>query len=425
MPRRPSRWSRAVVVTGLVGAACTRSAPAPDAVVLPPAPPPSAPPSTSAVAAPPSAPRATADLAVLGGELVDLGSVTSLHALGVKLSFATAVGPDTAYVCERGASLDAYDVTTGASRWSKPLAPCHFLAATARGAIASDGAGAQFFDAKTGAATPIGTKSPISGIVAAGGRFLVLHTDKKLEAFDDAGTLVGTTVVPVIPDGTFFARNPFSVAGALACGAQRSDVATEIFCVDASPRVVWRKTLAVPGGMVRQASPGALVVASDTWAKSVVSEVLRPSDGATLLHLPSVRLAAALTAPGGALDAAFAGEPHVTCFDPSGSARWTWSGGGDEALQAVRVGPNVALALYNPIATGTQLVGLDVATGTLAWTGNVDGFMIAHSKYSNVVELRLDGSGRLLLVGREAMQEFAQLFDPKTGTRTGSFKRRR
>ena len=90
----------------------------------------------------------------------------------------------------------------------------------------------------------------------------------------------------------------------------------------------------------------------------------------------------------------------------------------------MRVGPNIALALYSPIATGTRLVALDATTGALAWTANVEHLPIGHSKYSNQVELRLTGAG-LLLLGHESSQDYVQRFDPATGARAASVLRSR
>ena len=271
---------------------------------------------------------------------------------------------------------------------------------------------------------PLGAPGTVASVVALGGRVLVLHRDNKLDGFDDAGTLLGSAVVPVPPDGGYL-RTVLAPAGAFACGARRSDAATDAFCVDATPRVVWRKTLPVPGGMIRQADAGAIVIASDTWAKTIASEVVRPNDGSSLLHLANVRLAAALTTAG-VLDGALSAEPDVVLYDAKGAVKWSWHPGGfhDEALRAVRVGPNIALALYNPIATGTRLVALDATSGALAWTASVDQLPIAHSKYSNQVEMRTTSLG-LLLLGHESMQDFAQRFDPATGVRAASVLRKR
>ena len=419
---------RRLIVALVLAAGCTRATSSSDGTVVLPPPGPSASAAVSgATSAPARPPPPSADLAVIGGDLVDLVTVAPIHALTTDLVFSSAVGEDVAYTWVRSASgneLRAYEIKNGVLRWAKPVATCWTIAATRHGAICGEDTGARFYAARTGDAKAAGAASAVASVVSLGGRVLVLHRTNELDAFDDAGVLVGSAVVPVPPDGGYL-RSALAPAGAFACGTRRSDASTDAFCVDATPRVVWRKTLPVPGGILRQADAGALVVASDTWAKVLASEVLRPSDGATLLHVTNVRLGAALTT-GGALDGALASEPDVVLFDAKGVVKWTWhpTGFRDEALRAVRVGPNLALALYNPIATGTQLVVLDAATGTLAWTANVDQLMISHSKYSNQVELRTTSMG-LLLLGHESMQDFAQRFDPATGVRAASVLRKR
>jgi len=137
-----------------------------------------------------------------------------------------------------------------------------------------------------------------------------------------------------------------------------------------------------------------------------------------------VRLAAALTT-GGALDGALATDP-ITLFDATGAAKWTAPATSifHGALRAVRAGPNLAIAQFSPIATGTQLFALDAATGALAWRASVDSLPISHSKYSNEVTLR-DANKTLLLLGHESSQDYAQTFDPATGRRLGSVVRGR
>lgn len=413
---------RRVLLATILVAACARTAPATDGtVVLPPTPA-----STAASSAlPPPRPAASPrDLAIVGGDLVDLGTLTPLHALTTDLAFSRAVANDTAYLYARGATgteLRAYDVTTGSPRWSRPVGSCWAIAASRLGVLCGDESGAHFYDATSGDVKAAGAATAVSSITALAGRVLVLHADKSLESLDESGVVAGTTTVPAIPDRAFFGSGLVPV-GAVACGAQRSNAATLTFCVDASPKVVWQRSVAVPGGLLAQAEDGALVVASDTWTKAIASEVVRPRDGATLLHVPSVRLGAALTT-GGVLDGALSVGPDVVLYDASGGVKWTWHQPAS-GLRAVRIGPSIAIALYNPIATGTELVALDAISGTLAWTASVDQLPIAHSKYSNEVDLRLTPSG-LLLLGHESSQDYAQRFDPATGVRAASVLRKR
>lgn len=136
-----------------------------------------------------------------------------------------------------------------------------------------------------------------------------------------------------------------------------------MLCVDATPNLVWKRISAIPRGILQQADDVVLLITSDTWAKTGGSEVLKTTDGTSLLHMPSLKLGAVLSTAG--------------VFD-----------------------------------------------GALAWQGNVDSLPIAHSKYSNRVELRKSGKN-LLLLGRESSQEYAQTFDPATGKRLVSILRGR
>jgi outer membrane protein assembly factor BamB len=256
----------------------------------------------------------------------------------------------------------------------------------------------------------------------------VLHTDNTVEALDDTNAVVGSTSIPAMPDGTWgrggLDVSQFGASPSLACGTQRSNTDTKVFCVDALAHLVWSKVSAVAGGLARQVD-GVIVIASDTWSHAISSEVLRTSDGATLLAIPSVRLGAALVAANGTLEGALASEPNVTLYDATGAVKWTWKQQyPSEAIHAKRSGGNIVVALHSPIATGTQLLALDAATGTLAWRGNVDSLPIAHSKYSNRVDLDVRGS-TVLLVGRESSQEYAQSFDASSGHRTASVLRGR
>jgi hypothetical protein len=158
----------------------------------------------------------------------------------------------------------------------------------------------------------------------------------------------------------------------------------------------------------------------------VSSEVLRTTDGAMLVAIPNVRLGAALTTANGALDGALSSDPKVTLYDATGAMKWAWTGQTypSEAMHAKRVGANIVVTLFSPIATGTQLLALDAAAGTLAWRGDVESLPIAHSKYSNHVDLDVRGPN-VLLVGRESGQEYAQSFDAATGRRLASVLRGR
>lgn len=403
---------RSLVLLLLVG--CSRASQVD--VVVPPAS------VTATVTTPPPPVASTApapvarDLILVQGELVELPTLAR-HLLTKENVWAGAVQGDTAYVWAERHQIQAFDTSTYALRWSKALVSCWTMIATPKGAMCSSEAGVRFFRKSDGDTKIVGAPSGVNALVQLGGRTLALH-GTNLEALDDEGRVLSSTTVPVTPDAAY-TKSSLAVSGSLACGSQRSDAASSTFCVDATPRVVWKKSVPVGGGYITQVSD-VIVIASDTWSKAPSSEVLRTSDGTTLLHLPGVRLAAALSTSG-ALDGALTAEPAVMMFDAHGSVKWTWTGTPfhQEAMHVVRSGTNLVMAIHSPIATGTQLFALDAASGTLAWTGNVDSLPIAHSKYRNEVELE-DRKGTLLLRGWESSQEYAQTFDPATGKRTAT-----
>ena len=376
----------------------------------------------SVSALPPATTTNAPRLSVVGGDVVDLERVSSIRTLTTELVFAHAITTDTTYLWVHG-EVRAFDAATSTLRWSKAEPECRSLAASSAGAYCATSRGARFFRASDGDGAIAGRAATATQVLAMGSRVLVLYADAKVEALDATNAVLGNATLPAMPDWGY-GMGPLDVVGDRACGTQRSNTDTKVFCVDATPRVVWSKVSAVAGGLVRQVDD-AIVIASDRWTHAVASEVLRSSDGATLLSMPSVRLAAALTTRG-ALDGVLACDPKVTLYDSTGTAKWTWTAQPypAEAMRAKRQGANVIVALYDPIATGTQLLAFDAATGTLAWRGDVDSLPISHSKYSNRVELEARGRD-LLLTGHESAQEFVQSFDSVTGKRLASVVRGR
>jgi hypothetical protein len=412
---RPLLFAMSVAIAG-----CSRTTDTPAHVTLSATP---ASPPVSASAAPARTLLPVPEWTVIGGDLVDLGAVKSARALTPDFAAAHAVSRDTAYLWVHG-DVRAYDTTTGAQRWSKPESECRSMAATSRGAFCATGGGARFFRATNGDASIAGAATPTTEVLVLGTHVLVLHSNASVEALDDTNAVAGSASLPAMPEGMWGRQGLAIASPSIACGAQRSNTDTKVFCVDATPRLVWSKTSPVAGGLVQQVD-GLMVIASDTWTHTnVSSEVLRTSDGATLLSIPNVRLGAALST-NGALDGALSSDPKVTLYDATGAAKWSWSQQyPSEAIHAKRAGANIVVALHSPIATGTQLLALDAATGTLAWRGDVESLPIAHSKYSNRVELDVRGPD-VLLVGRESSQEFAQSFDAKSGKRIASVLRGR
>jgi outer membrane protein assembly factor BamB len=399
---------------------CTRAAPQSDTVIVPPVTLSAVPVSSSSAV--PSTPKTTPhDLTIVGGDLVDLGAM-SARPLTPDMIFSFAIAGDTAYVWVRS-ELRAYETSKGTLRWAKPLSDCWSIAASNAGVFCGSASGAQWYAKSDGSSKTVGTATPISALSALGNRIVVLHSDLRLESLDEMGAIVGSTKTPV-PADRGYTRASLMVAGTLACGAQRSDAACEVFCVDATPRIVWTRRVAVPGGLVRQLDADVMLVTADEWTKSSSSEVVRTSDGSTLLH-SSAKLAAALTTTR-TFDGALSSGKAITYYDAKGATKWssTTTPFHDEMLRAARSGTNIVIAQYSSIATGTQLQALNESTGVLVWHANVDSLPISHSKYSNEVDLRSPAKS-ILLLGHESSQDYAQWFEPSTGVRIQSILRGR
>jgi hypothetical protein len=403
---------------------CTRSTPSDVVVAVP-----SAPPAVSTAVVAPSVSASAApktyvsNLVMVGGDLVDLDTMTVKRTLSKDMLWVSTVTDDTAYLFVNG-DLRAFDVATGAMRWSKSTPSCWRIEASRAGVFCSTESGARFYKKSNGDDTAVGSGATVSGMVRIGARVLVLHSDSNVEALDENGAVVGSVLVPFsLTNG--WTRNALVVAGSFACGAQGSDRSTNVVCVDSAPRVVWFTSLNVRRGVIEQADDVVLVSSGPFGSsKPASSEVLRTSDGTSLLRA-NVRFAAVLSTAG-TFDGALAVDPSITLYDAKGAVKWTWAGPPfhDESLHALRSGSNIVLAQHSPIATGVRLVALDEAKGALVWQGNVDSLLIAHSKYSNQVELRKSGNA-VLLLGHESSQEYAQTFDPASGTRLVSILRGR
>jgi hypothetical protein len=105
-------------------------------------------------------------------------------------------------------------------------------------------------------------------------------------------------------------------------------------------------------------------------------------------------------------------------LDKSGAVRWRvprkdlWGDSGE----AIVVGDRLIVSVYNRISTGSHLFSVELATGKLAWNGDVEQLQIGHSKYFNDVVLSLHGPN-VVMIGREAGGCYVQIFDATTGAR--------
>jgi len=72
------------------------------------------------------------------------------------------------------------------------------------------------------------------------------------------------------------------------------------------------------------------------------------------------------------------------------------------------------VAAFSPIASGCDLVCINLQTGKEIWHADVQQLMVEHSKYLNEVYLDKIGN-RIVLVGKEMGGSYVQVFDIETG----------
>jgi outer membrane protein assembly factor BamB len=109
----------------------------------------------------------------------------------------------------------------------------------------------------------------------------------------------------------------------------------------------------------------------------------------------------------------------------SGAVRWRYlaKGRSDDSAATLVAGDQLVLGQFHRIATGSRLISLDLASGALRWTAEVEQVNAAHSEYFNDVALELSG-GDVIMRGTEASGCYVQRFDAATGRRKRSLMKR-
>jgi len=220
--------------------------------------------------------------------------------------------------------LRAYDMKTGAKRWSVP-ATCTVLEAGAGGAFCGTSTGVVRHDANSGAAMSVSTKRVVQ-LVAVEGRVLGVHDDRTLDAWDGrSGLVVGTGTVPF---SIYGARDGFVVNPKGACAASIGRE-LQLHCVDASAKTLHTTThaLAKPTDpsstwFSRRQLDGRYVVASTWFGKSPrLGVAVRVADGVEVARMEE-ELVAAIDRDG-TLEGLLVTQPSTRLFEPSGKVRWT------------------------------------------------------------------------------------------------------
>lgn len=349
------------------------------------------------------------------GRVVDL-KARALQVLEKDRPKHEAAFGDLAYLAS-ATELRAYDMKTGAKRWSSP-AVCETLEAGAGGAFCGASTGVSRHDATSGVASPVSAKSVVQ-LVRLDGRILGVHGDRSLEAWDGAtGLVVGSGTVPFTVYG---AREGFVANPKGACAASIGKE-LQLHCVDASAKTLYTNSypLAKPTDpsstwFARRQLDERYIVASTWFGKSPRrGVVVRVADGVEVARKEEEIVAA--FDRDGALDGLLVTQPTTQLFDASGKLRWTSPEKLNDAAAVLPLGDTLVVSSYHPIATGADLRAFDRLTGKLLWTGDVALLPIAHSKYSNHVDLSL-AFDHVVMRGTESGQVYLELFDPKDGAR--------
>jgi hypothetical protein len=348
-------------------------------------------------------------LEIAHGVIVDIGGRRVVRDLVEEHDYVQneVIAGDTAYVQvhrydEIVDDLRAYRIATGDLAWTISQT-CWSMVATSTGVFCDDGMGHILLVRRnTGHTHVVGHLGwSVSMLAHVGGRVVAIGRDVPRAAFFDATT--GAHVADLDLPG----RMRIAIAeNDRACGVSGSTA----LCFDTSPHVLWSRTFSNALAMKMADARDMLVGAgSETIALSLLDGRQDASVQGTMTAI--------VRAESGRI-AGFIREPPSTAFvDLDGRERWpTDAFPYANAASAVAYGDLVVIAAYNMFTAGASLEAFDRATGTPRWVANVQTLPIAHSAYSNDVELHLE-LGALVLRGRESMEDYLELFDPMTGKR--------
>ena len=370
----------------------------------------------------PTPPPGDGSLVLLHAKAIDPVSATVLHTLEPtpplpKLEDSRG---DRGYM-QRLDALEAFDLRAGKKLWSQ-RASCNVLAAIDGGAICATTHVLDVYDDATGAHTtlPSSASADVMQILAFERHVLVLRGDGTLESFDVPPAAPKTTTkLPFPPVG--FQPLVANERGACIASAASSDVT--LACYDGAATLLRSTTytLSKPTDpkptwfLTRQLDARFFVVATRLSSGVQRGVVVRVADGVEVARIEQ-QVVAAVARPDGALEAVLVTHPETRLLEASGATRWTSKVHLDDSASALLLDHTLVVASFEPIAAGSTLHALDLATGATLWTGDVALLPIAHSIYSNDVTLTLRG-GRVAMRGREAGQDYLELFEPRDGKR--------
>ncbi len=298
--------------------------------------------------------------------------------------------------------IRAYRIMNGDLLWSASQS-CWSMVATSAGLFCDDGAGhVLLLRRRTGHARVAGRLGwNVSVLARAGDRVVAVGRDVARAAMFDAAT--GEHVADLeLPARMRVA----TTENGRVCGVADSLA----LCFDGSAQILWTRALPTPIAIRMADARDMLVQAGrDSIALALV-------DGHEDAAVHGV-MASLVRAENGRL-VGFVREPPNTAFvDTGGRERWSTDAFPyANAASALLLGDLVIVAAYNSVSAGASIEAFDHATGAPRWVGGVQTLPIAHSAYSNDVEIHFE-MGALVLRGRESMEDYLEIFEPATGRR--------
>jgi outer membrane protein assembly factor BamB len=163
---------------------------------------------------------------------------------------------------------------------------------------------------------------------------------------------------------------------------------------------------------------------SSFWSSKPGGSIVFDPNGKEVSHVAADSAALVEDADGRLLGLLAVDEKRheLRYLDPAtGALRWKVSPApffADSAATLV-AGDTLYVAHFGRISSGAALVAVDLKSGALRWTGDVEQLNVAHSEYYNDVTLTLDGTA-VVLRGTEAGGCTLQRFDRATGKRLSS-----
>lgn len=348
-------------------------------------------------------------LAIAHGVVVDVGARRVVRDLVAEHDYVQneTIDGDVAYVqVHRYDSVEdevrAYRISSGDLLWTASQS-CWSMVATSAGVFCDDAMGHVLLLRRgTGHARIAGRLGwNVSVLARLGTRVVAVGRDVARAAMFDATT--GAHVAELdLPARMRVA----STDGGRVCGI----AGALALCFDASPQILWTRTLPTPIAIRTTDAHDMLVTAA---GESIALSLVDGHEDASVRGA----MTSIVRTDSGRI-AGFVREPPNTAFvDLDGHVRWPTDAFPYANMASVTTyGDLVIIAAYNTFTAGASLEAFDHATGDPRWVASVQTLPIAHSAYSNDVELRVE-MGALVLRGRESMEDYLELFDPLTGKR--------